>query len=393
MNNFVFNIDSTPLILFGSAVILAIVLVFIYLRPAWRVRNAVRRQEADTAEPSASCPVSVIVFASDEAEALRKLLPSILGQRYNGPFEVIVVNEGQSDNTSEVVERLRLIHDNLYLTFTPDGARQLSRKKLALMIGIKAARYPVVVHTIAGCTIDSDLWLARMTEPFVNPSVEVVLGCSTIDQSNDTGFGRRSRTFNAAADDVVWLAAALDGHPYRGTELSLAYTRDAFFKNRGFSRSLNLKYGDDDIFVNEIARGDNTAIVLHPDTIVKRNAWNAPRLYRELRARYRFTGRQLPMIHRGLQAAASWMLWAILILCVTGAVIMLPNLLGAAIGAFIVLATFISASVIWKRTIAALTGRRLLLTLPWLMLMRPFANIAAAAKSWRHRKRNYTWVK
>ncbi len=393
MYNFTFEITSTPLILFGSALLLAIALVFIYLRPLWRVRNAVRTGQTDTTEPSGTCPVSVIVFASDEAEALRKLLPSILGQRYNGPFEVIVVNEGQSDSTSEVVERLRLIHDNLYLTFTPDGARQLSRKKLALMIGIKAARYPVVVQTIASSTIDSDLWLARMTEPFINPSTEVALGCSTIDWSKDTGIGKRSRIFNAVADDVVWLSAALDGHPYRGTELSVAYTREAFFNNRGFSRSLNLKYGDDDIFINEIARGDNTAIVLHPEARVVRNAWNVPRLYRELRSRYRFTGRQLPKFPRCLQAAGSWMLWAILGLSVAGALVMLPNMLGVAVGAFIVLATFITAAIIWQRTIIALTGRRLLLTVPWLMLMRPFANITAAVKSWRHRSRNYTWVK
>lgn len=389
---FDFNIPFLAIILFGIALFLLIPFVFVYLRPLWKVPNAIRRESDDTAEPSATYPVSVIVFTADESESLKQLLPSILNQNYDGPFEVIVVNDGESDSVTNVVERLRTDYTNLYITYTPDGARNLSRKKLALMLGIKAARYPVVLNTTASAIIDSDRWLARMTEPFVNPATEVVIGRSVPD-GRDTGFGSRTRVFNTVADAMAWLNGAVTGHPYRGTELNLAYTREAFFANRGFHHSLNLHYGDDDIFISEIARPDNTAIVLHPDAAVRHGVWNARRAYREMRSRYGFTGNFVSKTQRRMQALGAWLLWAIIGLCVAGAVVMFPNMLGVCVAAFVVPGVLLASILLWRRAVRELGQRRLLLTLPWLMLSRPFNNIFTSLRNRRYRSRNYTWVK
>lgn len=392
MFNFQIDFPSPAIILLGIAAVLLILLLPLYFRPLWRIAKFVYRAGDDAYDDNSSCqPVSVIVYASDDSEALRRLLPVILGQRYSGPFEVIVVNDGQSDATVDVVERLKIIHNNLYLTYTPDGARQLSRKKLGLMIGIKAARYPIVVHTTASAVIDSDEWLSLMTAPFIDPNVEVVIGYSHLDWNKDHGAGRRGRIFNASADDVTWINAALSGRPYRGTELNLAYTREVFFNNRGFSRSLNLKHGDDDIFVNEVANKRNTRIVLDRLSFVKRNAFDIHRIYNELRSRYKFTGRKLPHGYRRMQDLAQLMLWAIMALSIVGALMMLPNLFGASIALVLLLTMFILGIVFWRKLIFALNGKKLLLTIPWLMMTRPVANLIAKIKSFKHRRNNYTW--
>lgn len=391
MYSFQFDIPFTACLLFGIAILLLILLLWIYLRPVRRIRSRMRGLMSDDVSSEDCRPVSVIVYASDEAESLRHLLPSLLGQDYPAPFEVIVVNEGSSDSTAEVVARLRNIHDNLYLTYTPDGARQLSRKKLGLMIGIKAARFPIVVQTTAAASIPSDKWLRQMVAPFANPATEVVIGPAALNPECDTTFGRRYRAFNDAADTIAWLNAALSGSPYRGSELNLAYTRDVFFRNRGFSRSLNLKYGDDDIFVSEIVGGRNSAVVLHPDAVVYRNAYNLPRTYRELRSRYIFTGQNISHTARYMQAIGSLMLWAIIGLCVAGAWVMWPNLLGVAIGAIIVLGVLVLSTLAWKSAIKTLSGKRLLFSLPYLMLTRPLANGVAWIKAKKNKKYNYTW--
>ena len=51
-----------------------------------------------------------------------------------------MVNEGESAAVTDVVSTMQLTHRNLYLTCTPDGVRNLSRKKLAITLGIKATR-------------------------------------------------------------------------------------------------------------------------------------------------------------------------------------------------------------------------------------------------------------
>ena len=391
MFTFSFEISTLSGALFGCAVTLFIIIVFIYLKPVARVSRAVKIQNDSQQKPGMSQPVSVIVFADDDSESLRRLLPAVLGQSYEAPFEVIVVNDGQSDTTTEIVERLRLIHNNLYMTYTPVGAKQLSRKKLALLIGIKAARYSVVVHTTSSAIIDSENWLARIAEPFADDAVEVVLGHSYLDHNADKKTLKRSRVFNSVADASVWLSSAIKGKPYRGTELNLAYTRDAFFRNKGFSGTLNLKYGDDDVFINEIATGRNTRVVLHPESFVRRSSERVAHTYGELRSRYCFTAAQLPHAGRRLNALGAYLMWAVVALCVAGALFMLPNLLGVAIGAVILVAMFLSAIVVWRKAVKTLTGRKMLLSLPALMLLRPLANIVAYVKSEKNKRYYYSW--
>ena len=67
-------------------------------------------------------------------------------------------------------------------------------------------------------------------------------------------------------DGVHWIGDALAGHPWRGNEYNLVYRRDLFFRNKGFSRHLNLRQGDDDIFVKEIATAANTAVELSAES-------------------------------------------------------------------------------------------------------------------------------
>ncbi|MGH3155319.1 MAG: glycosyltransferase, partial [Streptosporangiaceae bacterium] len=54
--------------------------------------------------------VSAVVPARDEAGILPVTLPTLLGQDYPGEFEVILVDDGSSDGTGEVAERLAAGH-------------------------------------------------------------------------------------------------------------------------------------------------------------------------------------------------------------------------------------------------------------------------------------------
>lgn len=336
-------------------------------------------------------PVSVIVYARNQASGLARLLPRLLSQKTRAPFEVIVVNEGDASATTRVVEQLRMSHPNLYLTFTPDGAHSLSRKKLAIMVGLKATRNRVAVLTTATACIDSDDWLAMMTAPFADPAVQVVLGNAIPDPEGDKALFARNRAFVRATDNLTWLAAALGGHPYRGDGLNLAYTRQAFFDNRGFSRSLNIKAGDDDIFVNEISHGGNTRVVLGPGARVTERPYD-PRLTARLERRSRrFTGRHLPRLPRRLTALSAWSLWAVLGCCAAAALLSWPNATGACVAVLLAVAALVTATVSWRRAIMAIGGRRLGLTLPVLILWYPMGNMFNTVTSRATRSTNYTW--
>lgn len=335
--------------------------------------------------------VSIVVYAHDDASFLEKLLPRLLAQRYPSQYEIVVVNEGQSDATSDLVNAMALSHPNLYLTFTPDGARNLSRKKLALTLGIKASRSEVVVMVDADTSVDSDEWLLYMASGFADPACDVVIGTSIWDWEADDMHGSRYRAFDSVADAVTYLAPAINGHPYRGTSHNLAYRRQLFFANKGFSKSLNLRYGDDDIFLSEIATSDNTRVELSAQSITRTLFHNPSRNYKEAVVRRMFTAPHVKSGSRRLMAFCSILLWLWLLSSATAVVYALPSLLPAAVVVLLCLLLWIPLAMWWRKTMLMLGSRRLGLTLPWLIMMRPFHTIMNQWRTLRSRKYQYTW--
>ena len=273
------TISFTALWLIGACALCVLAVAAFYF---FRVRTVVNyRRRADGERPdkpdSDYLPASVIIYSQGDAENLHELLEVVLNQDYPAAYEVIVVNEGEASDVRDTVGMLRNRYPNLYLTFTPEGVVNLSRKKLALTLGIKAARYDVAVLTTTAATVTSPLWLRRMTWRFdKNSPAEVVLGFAAVDPGEDSAHGCRRRAFDFVAESVRWLSVAIAGKPFRGTEYNIAYRRSLFLKNKGFARSLNLHYGDDDIFISEIANRHNTQVELSDDRSAARRQPSAP---------------------------------------------------------------------------------------------------------------------
>ena len=284
------------------------------------------------------------------------------------------------------------VSPNLYLTFTPEGVVNLSRKKLALTLGIKAARYETVVLTTTSVEIPSALWLRRMMGRFAAGSpVEVVLGYASVDPDEDDMRGRRMRAFDYVADSVRWLAVAVAHKPFRGTEYNIAYKKDIFLRNKGFARSLNLHYGDDDIFVSQIATASNTEVELSEDSIVRIRHGNHPRMFKERVLRRIFTEGFIRRRPRILASLTGWLQIAAIALGVAAAVLAYPNMFSAVVAAAVIIVIFILDIIVWRSAMKALKSRRLMLTIPWLSLTRPIRGIGRRIQSRLGKQKKYTW--
>ena len=388
------EISDTVLWLLAAAFVCLLLLCAICF---FRVRSVVAfRRSADRERPDKAdddyLPASVVIYSQGDAEALDTLLRSVLAQDYPAAFEVIVVNEGESVDVRDTVSALRATHPNLYLTFTPEGVVNLSRKKLAVTLGVKAARYDIVVLTTTAAAIESPLWLRRMMRPFGRDNgVEIVLGYSYIDPDEDDAFGRRRRAFDYVADSVRWIGTAIARHPFRGTEYNLAYTKDVFLRNKGFARSLNLHYGDDDIFISEIARGDNTVVELSDESMVRLRHGNHPRIFGERVLRRIFTEGFIRRRPRFLFPLMGLLQIAVLALCIAAGVTGYPNMQGAAIAAVMVLVMAVVEIFTWRPAMKALKSRSLCLTIPWLSITYPLRRISRRIRSKLGHEKKYTW--
>lgn len=378
----------------SGAAVCVLLTVLIYL---WRVRPVImRRRKAEVVAPARAEadfePASVIVYSQGEDEQLRKLLESLLDQDYPAPYEVIVVNDGESPDVRDTVSMLRASHPNLYLTFTPEGVMNLSRKKLGITLGVKAARYDVLAFTTTAVSVPSRRWLRSMARHFGKESpVEVVIGFACVDPDEDCEGGYRRRAFDYVSDAVRWLAVAIAGKPFRGTEYNIAYRKSLFIKNKGFARSFNLHSGDDDVFISEIARGANTAVELGDDSLVIVAHGNHPRVFNERMMSHYFTESFIRRRPRLIYILPGLLQIAAVAMGITAFVTAWPNILPAVAAFLIVVAVAVIDIVTWRAAMRALRSRTMMFTLPWFTITYPLRKLWGRTLSLFNRSRHYTW--
>ena len=207
--------------------------------------------------------ISVIVCAKNESENLKQFLPVLLTQDYP-LYEVIVVNDGSTDTSDEVLRMLAKQYPHLYSTYIPEHAKYLSRKKLAITIGLKAAKYDCLLFTEPNCFPVSNNWIKLMASHF-NEQTDIVLGFSTFSKS--TGFWSKYASYDNLFSGLKYLSFALSKKPYKGIGRNMAYKKELYYSNNGFSSHLNLFPGEDDLFINQCANKINVAVEVSPESI------------------------------------------------------------------------------------------------------------------------------
>jgi hypothetical protein len=68
-----------------------------------------------------------------------------------------------------------------------------------------------------------------------------------------------------------YFSYAKIGQPYMAVGRNLAYRKELFFEASGYLNHMNIKSGDDDLFVNQIANAKNTAICFSKESFTESN--------------------------------------------------------------------------------------------------------------------------
>jgi len=239
--------------LIGFGVVQIFYFTFFYLRIIfWKNKSQ------NTEKPE----ISVIIAARNEAENLKKNLPSFLEQDYPN-FTVIVVNDASVDESATVLAELKLKYKNLYSTNIPYNKQFKHGKKTALNIGIKAAKTELLLFSDADCKPASKKWIENNIRNFDN-NTDFVIGFG--------GYTKKKGLLNKIirADAVLiamqYLSFAIAKIPYMAVGRNMAYKKSIFVKTKGFANQMNLLSGSDDLFVNKNATRKNTKVELSPES-------------------------------------------------------------------------------------------------------------------------------
>ncbi len=265
-------IISTTTIIAGAVVVLLAVLGSL-INPFLR---SLRFQKTGTAENQP--PVSILITAHDNLAELERNLPMFLRQQYAADYQVIVVCQSTDGETQDFLKRTAAENPHLYYTYIPESSRYMSRKKLQITLGVKAAKHEWIILTEPNCRPSNDKWLQTMARQCQDPN-HLVLGYVALDEET-----KSVRRFDSIRKAYYVLRRAQQTYGYRSHMPNVAFRKSDFMKEQGYQGNLEYVRGEYDFLVNKYAHCGDTATELDCDAWLIREApsnksWHNAHLY------------------------------------------------------------------------------------------------------------------
>jgi len=114
--------------------------------------------------------ISIVIPAHNEEETIGKAVKSVLDADYQGKREVIVVNDGSSDRTEEIVKKLATKDERIRIHNTDHVG-----KSKAINSGVEKAANEIIITLDADSEIDK-AGLTEMAKPFSDEEMGAVSG-------------------------------------------------------------------------------------------------------------------------------------------------------------------------------------------------------------------------
>jgi len=333
-------------------------------------------------------PVTVIITTRDQELILAQQLPLILEQEYP-EYQVVVVNDASSDDTDELLKKLALQYPHLYHTFVPEGVQSVSTKKMALTVGIKAAKYDYLLFTEANCLPSGPHWIASMMQQFTTGTT-VVLSYSRYEIIK--GVFRNLIAYDNLFQGMRFLGLAASKLPYMGIGKNLAYRKELFFHQKGFASHLNLFSGEDDLFISDVAKGSNTRVEVSPAAVMNIVTEDVKSHWKEARINQICTSsfyKPMAKFRTGMEIFSRYAFYALFITILVFSLVNwnLPLLI---VDGVIFLLRYIVQLIVINRTSKTLNDKRFYLSILIFDLFLPCYVMLLRFDKMFHRRKSYT---
>jgi len=230
-----------------------------------------RKQESDN---NFSPPLSILIPAHNEGKYLEATLNAIINSQYRGKKEIIVIDDGSSDNTPDIIRKFKK------RGLIKSLRTQHIGKSNALNKALRLARYQIIVVIDGDSEIEQDA-LSKLVKPLVDRRIGAVAGTIKVKNKRAgilTWFQKVEYLYFSFFRSVC---DRINGTIFTPGPLS-AYRKSLVKKLGGFSDKLYME--DVDISIRIVKSGHRIRVV---DTAITKT--NVPCSFKEwFRQRYRW---------------------------------------------------------------------------------------------------------
>ena len=208
--------------------------------------------------------LTIVVPVINEKDPLKPLLQHLITQQYADAFEIIVADESHSAEVEALCESLQQSEfRNLRYTFVPDTSRYIELRKLAITLGIRAARSEWVIVVSPDTLPSSDTWLYHVSQS-LSDAYDWVIPYYNYDDDGSL-VARRAifdRVCALAMQVYAWEQGQVIGCPSSGW----AVRKKWFIEQNGFADSVNMAFGEEQMLACLHADAERTCLLCSPST-------------------------------------------------------------------------------------------------------------------------------
>ncbi len=197
--------------------------------------------------------VSIVVAARNEESNIGNCIEALINQTYpSNRYEIIIVNDRSTDQTTAIVDRYRKDYKQIRLINVKDLPPGLSPKKQAIEKGIESAKGEIILTTDADCVPGAG-WIEGMVDCF-EPEIGLVAGFSPLEKNDKNTIFSKLLTLDSLALAAVAAGSFGLSKPLTCNGRNLAYRKATFQSVNGFKEIQNLISGDDDLFLHLVSK-------------------------------------------------------------------------------------------------------------------------------------------
>lgn len=201
--------------------------------------------------------VTILIIAHEEEEKLSRNLPFLLSQQCTD-YEVVVVDMNSEDNTIEILNALEAEYRHLRHISLPKSAKDISRERLALHLGVRTANTDRVIIIGAGMIVPNNEWIADIEKRW-RPDSDIIL--IPVIREKTKGFLNSLYTRHEAWRKKLHLQQAHKHQLYSVDSNVIGLNKNKFLTHISPFEHLALKTGTLDIFTAITATSQNTTLI------------------------------------------------------------------------------------------------------------------------------------